>query len=144
MFNVYTVILSLFTVTGLLTTIWGWVIIHKGRKALRWPRAEGVIEQSERTSPSDDLLPHIQFSYTVAGKTYRKTLEFPKGITPTQEFSESYVKKFPAGSDVQVAYDPERPDHATLEPGPAGGDWLVFAFGLGMLIFGIVFLFFGW
>ena len=48
------------------------------------------------------------------------------------------MKRFPTGTKVLVYYDPEQPDHATLEPGPGQGDWLVFALGLGTLIFGIV------
>ena len=95
MFNPYIIILSLFIVAGLIATIWGWTIIAKGQKTLRWPNVEGIIEESRPASDADDLLPHILFSYTVAAQTYRCTVEFSSGITPTQEFTASYMKDFP-------------------------------------------------
>ena len=73
MFNPYIIILSLFIVAGLIATIWGWTIIAKGQKTLRWPNVEGIIEESRPASDADDLLPHILFSYTVAVQTYRCT-----------------------------------------------------------------------
>lgn len=136
MLNPYALILGLFALAGLLTTLWGWSIIVKGRKTLRWPATEGVIEQSAPAADADDLLPHILFSYTVVGQTYRRELEFPGGISPVPEFAASYAGKFPAGAKVQVYYDPGHPERATLEPGPARGDWMIFALGLVATVFG--------
>ncbi len=143
MINPNTVILGLFAATGLVAMSWGWAIITKGRKTLRWPSVEGVVERSHPSSDIDDLLPHIQFSYTVAGQTHRGVMEFPKGVTPTQEFTSAYGQKYPAGIKVPVYYDPAMPDQATLEPGLARGDWMVFALGAGMTAFGVLFLLFG-
>ena len=137
MLNPYALILGLFTFAGLLTTLWGWSIIVQGRKTLRWPAAEGVIEQSAPAADADDLLPHILFSYTVAGQTYRRELEFPGGISPAPEFAVSYAGKFPVGAKVQVYYDPGQPECATLDPGPGRGDWMVFALGLAATVFGV-------
>jgi len=139
--NPYTIILSLFVVASLFATIWGWVIISKGRKTLVWPNVTGVVEESTPTSEADDLLPHILFSYIVSGQTYRHTLNFPRGMTPTPEFTASYMARFPVGVSVQVYYDPENIHHATLEPGPVKGDWLVFAIGFCSTLLGIIFLF---
>ncbi len=44
------------------------------------PATESVIEQSTPAADAADLLPHILFSYTVAGQTYRRELEFPGGV----------------------------------------------------------------
>jgi hypothetical protein len=143
MFNPYTIILSLFVLAGLLATFWGLVIIIRARKMQHWPVAEGVIEESAIASDAGDLLPQIRFRYMVEKQTYHRSLEFPADITPTQEFAASYVKRYPVGATVPVHYNPENPQHATLEAGPGRGDWLVFAIGLGTLIFGILFLFFG-
>ena len=143
MFNPYTIILSLFTLAGLLATVWGYIIIARARRTQQWPSVEGVIEESKLSSQKHDLLPHIVFSYGVAEHTYHHTMEFAGDITPTQEFAASYVEKYPVGRKVQVHYHPENPQRATLEPGLGKGDWLVFAIGLGTLIFGVLFLFFG-
>jgi hypothetical protein len=140
MWNPYALILGLFTLAGVFLTAWGLSIIVKGRKTLRWPATEGVIEHS--AADADDLLPRILFSYTVAGQTYRRELEFPGGISPTPEFAASYVEKFPAGAKVQVYYDPEQPERATLEPGSARGDWMIFILGLAATVFGTAALLF--
>ncbi len=137
MLNPYAFILGLFTLAGLLTALWGWSTLVKGRKTLRWPATEGVIEQSTPAADADDLLPHILFSYTVAGQTYRRELEFPGGISPTPEFSVSYAGKFPVGAKVRVYYDPAQPERATLEPGPGRGDWMILALGLAAAVFGL-------
>ena len=141
--NPYTIILGLFVIASLFATIWGWVIISKGRKTLAWPNVTGVVEESTPTSEADDFLPHILFSYSVSGEVYRRTLDFPLGMTPTPEFTASYMARFPVGKSVQVYYDPKNIYSATLEPGPIKGDWLVFTLGFCSTIFGIVFLFFG-
>ena len=141
MFNPYSIILGLFVVTGILATFWGLRIILRTRKTLQWPAVEGIIEESTVSSEStegNDLLPHIKFCYRVEQQTYRQLMQFSGDITPSQEFAQSYVDKFPEGTRVQVYYNPENPEIATLEPGLGKGDWLVLAIGLGTLIFGIL------
>lgn len=139
-FNPYVIILSLFTLAGIVATVYGWVIIVKARRTRTWPSVEGVIEESSPTSEENDLLPHIEFSYTVQGLSRRRAQEFPKDLVPGQEFRETFVRKYPQGARVAVYYDPSAPDRATLEPGFISGDWMVFAIGLGMAVTGIFFL----
>lgn len=139
MLNPYIIILALFIIAGLVTTLWGLQIILKARKTRQWPHVDGIIEESRIASEQDDLLPHIQFRYSVGQTSYQHTMAFSSDITPTREFAANYVQKYPAGSKVQVYYDPVDPNSATLEPGLGKGDWLVFAMGVGMLLFGIIF-----
>jgi hypothetical protein len=138
MFNPYSIILGLFTVAGLVTTLWGLSIIIKARRTAAWPCVTGVIESSGIAAETDDLLPDIRFSYTVADKEYLKTVEFPSGTTPTQEFSQDYVARFSQGTPVTVHYNPVNPDQATLEPGQRPGDWMILAFGLGTTAFMLI------
>lgn len=139
-FNPYVITLSLFTLTGLVATIYGWIIIAKARKTKTWPSVEGIIEESRLTSEENDLLPYVEFSYTVDGRSLRRAQEFPKDLVPGEEFRKTFVEKYPRGARVPVYYDPTAPDRATLEPGFISGDWMVFAFGLGMTVLGIFFL----
>ncbi len=143
MWNPYVIILVLFVVAGFAATLWGLSVIAKGRRTLRWPSTEGTIEESRLASDTDDLFPHILFSYRVGVQTYRRELEFPSGTNPTSELAASYVKKFPAGASVRVFYNPERPDQATLEPGLLQGDWMILTLGISATIFGILLLVFG-
>lgn len=143
MLNPYLIILVLFTVVGVGTTLWGLKILLDGRKSRAWPSVKGRITCSNPHSEDDELLPEIRFSYTVGDTAYERQLEFPRSTTPTREFNAHYVSKFPAAAVVDVHYDPQRPEQATLEPGGRPGDWLVFAFGLGATLLMIAALFSG-
>jgi hypothetical protein len=138
----YGIILALFTLSGLAMTLWGWFIIARGRKSLRWPSVDGVVEQSLLASPENDILPKIVFSYHVADRRYQRDLAVPGGDGVTPDFAESYVKKYPQGAKVQVHYNPQQPEQATLEPGPARDDWLIFSVGIGAALLGALFLIF--
>ena len=138
MFNPYSIILGMFIVFGLLAILWGLRVIAMARKTLQWPTVEGTIEESALASESDDLLPHIKYSYRVNEKTFHQLMRFSGDVTPSQEFSQSYVKRFPVGLTVSVYHDPENPEVSTLEPGLGKGDWLILAIGLGMLVLGVV------
>ena len=139
MFNPYLVIISIFTLTGLLAAIWGWRIILNGRRSLDWPSVEGVITESSHNSQT--LLPDISFSYTIAGSQLQSSILFAGDISPSEEFSQSYIKNFPVGKEVQVYYEPDNPSQVTLEPGPKKGDAIVFVIGALTFVFGIIFLF---
>ena len=106
MFNAYTLIIGLFTLGGLVTVVWGAMIIVRARNTARWPAATGTIEESTIASEDDDLLPNIVFSYTVNGSEFRRAFEFPGGVTPTREFAAEYLERYPAGAAVTVYYDP--------------------------------------
>jgi hypothetical protein len=140
--NPYSIILSLFTLGGLIMAVWGLIIIARGKKTLRWPSVDGVIEQSLLASEENDILPKIVFSYKVADQGYRRDMALPSGGGVTPDFAESYVKKYPQGTRVSVHYNPHQPDQATLEPGLARDDWLVFALGAAATLLGALFLLF--
>ena len=140
--NPYIITLLLFIIAGCGVTIWGWTILSRSKKTAQWPSVEGVIEQSQPSSGADDLLPHIVYSYAVSGRSYRSTVEFPSGTNPTEILAASYVKKYPAGAKIRIYYNPLQPDQATLEPGAARDDWLIFVLGLAATIIGTVFLLF--
>ena len=143
MFNPYSLILGLFTAAGLATSVWGWLVIARARKSAHWPSVQGMIETSSIAAEGDELLPDIQFSYRIADKDYLKNIEFPNSTSPTQEFSNHYVNKYPPGAVVAVYYNPDNPEQATLEPGLQPGDWMILAFGLGVLILMTVLLLIG-
>ena len=140
--NPYSIILALFTLSGLGITLWGWIVIARGRKTLDWPSVDGVIEQSLLASQENDILPKIVFSYKIADRRYQRDLALPGGAGVTPDFAESYVKKYPRGAKVRVHYNPQQPDQATLEPGPARDDWLIFTVGISATLLGTLFLIF--
>jgi len=143
MFNPYIIILGLFTVTGIGTTIWGVWILARARRSAGWPGIDGEIISCNKADDADSLLPDIRFAYTLAGKRYEKNIDFPSGTSPTQQLSDSYVQRFPRGKVVRVFYNPADPEEATLEPGVHPGDWMVLGFGLGITVLMIAALLMG-
>ena len=141
MFNPYSIILGLFVVAGVLAALWGLRVMTTGRRSLQWPSVEGTIEECKISSDEFDLLPHISFRYQVNQRSYQQSLKFPGDVTPTKEFAQSYVDKYPAGTRVQVYYNPGNPQDSTLEPGSGRGDWLILAIGISMVVIGSLLFF---
>jgi Protein of unknown function (DUF3592) len=135
--NLYSAILIAVTLGGIGLSIWGWKILQKTRKMEQWPRANGKIESFKDSSKENDLLPEIIFSYQVNGKNYRRQFEFPEGTHPLPEFVTFYKNKYPVDKDVEIFYDPEQPETATLEPG-AQGDWMILAIGIAFVAGGVL------
>lgn len=133
--NLYPAILSFVTLGGIGVSIWGWRILQKSRKIAQWPKTKGCIEVSNPSSAENDLLPEIVFSYQLNGTDYRRQFTFPEGTHPLPEFAKAYNDKYPVGATVDIFYNPEQPEIATLEPG-AQGDWMIFALGIAMAISG--------
>ncbi len=133
--NAYSIILVLILLGGIAITAWGWRIMRQAQQKKQWPTSQGTITECEPTSRHDDLLPHIRFSYQVANKDYHQTFQFPDDTNPLPEFAQAYVKKYPVGKTVQVYYNPEQPQEATLEPSTQG-DWMIMAIGILMVIGG--------
>lgn len=134
----YVIVIILFILAGVATAVWGLVVVAQGRKSKDWPSTEGVIEKSERSSEEDDLLPEIVFRYSVGGREYVKTFDFPRGISPHPQLSIEYANRYPAGARVRVYHDPADPQRATLEPGVGQGDWMIFVLGMSAVGLGLV------
>jgi len=135
--NLYPAILAVITLGGIGLSIWGWSILQKSRKMEQWPRTPGEIEAFNDSSTENDLLPEIIFSYTVNGKAYRRQFDFPEGTHPLPEFVTFYKNKYPVGAEVEISYNPDQPEIATLEPSTQG-DWMILAMGIAFVIGGAV------
>ena len=122
-------IFSAVTVAGIGVAIWGWRIRKRSLARAHWPHTEGVIVASRPGLAENDLLPRIEFAYTVDGREYHTVFRFPEGTHPLPEFTQSYLDKYPEGKAVTVYYDPQNPAEATLEP-VAHDDWMVLAAGI--------------
>lgn len=135
--NLYSLILAFVALSGVGVSIWGWRILNTSRKIRQWPCTKGIINTSNSSSPTNDLLPEIIFSYQVNNKQYQREFEFPDGTHPLPEFAKAYNEKYPVGAEVDVFYNPDQPETATLEPG-AQGDWMVLSLGIAMTVAGIL------
>ncbi|MFQ5470807.1 MAG: DUF3592 domain-containing protein [Gammaproteobacteria bacterium] len=137
MFNPYIIVLVLFSIAGIATLLWGWHIISKARKTRQWPKVQGKITESRMKTDAGDMMPHIVYSYVAGDQQYSHELQFQSSTSLTPEFANNYLAKFPEGMDIDVYYDPSSPDNATIEPGMAKGDWMIFVIGILATVFSI-------
>jgi len=118
-----------------------WGAAH-GALTLRWPRAEATIVDANlrlheaRSSTSLDGRPDqwtsflVHYRYTVGDKEY-----FGGGVEPydygmqNSAGAKKMRERHPLGSKAQVAYDPEHPEIAYLEPGPSSFSLILIAIG---------------
>jgi len=121
-FNFYSIIIGLFAVGGLGVALWSWMKIVQGRKTAQWPRVESIIVRSSLDASG---IPNIECSYRVNDKTYHAPVETPGASDVTPEICKRYLDQYPAETKVLVFYDPDKVEHAILQPGPKHDDWLV-------------------
>ncbi len=138
MFNPYVIILSLFTLTGLITTLRGLYLMRKARQRRNWP---AIMASIEHTHEGEDPTLRVFCNYVIHGRSYRHEIKLPEGTPPGREFIRAHLEKFPADTTVPVYCDPARPEHMTLDKSAGRDAWLVFAAGLGAALFGIGALF---
>lgn len=123
----------------------------QGALTLRWPRAEATITTAEllkqstmaRTSDGRSREEtwnsfHVLYRYTVAGREY-----VAGGVEPWDfgmQNSAGAAKmnaRHPPGSTAQVAYDPNDPASAYLEPGPSSFALALIGIGVVMALSGL-------
>lgn len=131
----------MFTFVGLLIGLFMvvmWFFLRRQAQAsLRWPSVPGRIIDSRLVSTRnsdgvDGFEPSITYAYVAGGMSLQANR-----VTIGGYKTRSLLQKYPAGTDVQVFYDPNKPASAVLEPGGRGLTVLLII-GIGVMIFGIV------
>jgi hypothetical protein len=97
----------------------------KSTASLAWPSTAGTIVSStvRRNSSTDEdghtnfsFSPIVEYDYSVNGQAYKgKKIHY--GITPSQDnaTAQKEADRFPAGRQVTVFFNPEKPNEAVLE-----------------------------
>ena len=93
----------------------------------QWPSTMGTVVNSylERRSSSDGSTnyPVVQYSYQVGGQMYQSSKLAP-GPEVGGTGAGKVVARYPAGAQVMVFYDPQKPSDAVLER-KAPAQWLL-------------------
>jgi len=89
-----------------------------GRHSPRWPRVDGVIEESS-VQHDDDCTPYpaIRYKYYVDSIPYHCDRIQYEARARTSDVAERLVAKYPIGKSVLVYYRNDDPETAVLEPG---------------------------
>ena len=131
---------AVFATVGLVAIAQGHRAIVRGEASASWPRVPGRIVRNERVERDVEgrghARPDIAYRYDVAGIT----LEGSRVAFGLENFFSSrgwgalVRDRYPAGTRVQVAYDPRRPGNAVLESGPPPRAWVPLGLGAVFLL----------
>ncbi|WP_332876149.1 DUF3592 domain-containing protein [Massilia sp. S19_KUP03_FR1] len=138
-----TVVMQILFGLGGATTIWAIFLCRQARRSQDWPMVPGLVTHAKvnrRAAPSGEPAWmarwnwHVCFLYSVDGQAYQGTrvylgMDVPIGV------ARNIVAKFPAGSAVNVYYNPAHHGRALLISGMNKYTWFAFLPGL---FFGIL------
>lgn len=123
-------------IAGLIWLHFGWRATQRDKRyakdSARWPTTSGHIKTSQvvsemRGDVRNDV-PVVEYSYVVRGQTYTaKRISFDAAAIL---MANQVVTRYPAGSEVPVAYDPINPTVAVLQPGGRGPGGLAYTLAL--------------
>lgn len=134
---------------GTLLVLLGFRTSRFGRDSLRFTRARGEVLVSrveEIPGPAENggnrFEPVIRYRFEARGRVYeskRVSVEWPAGASaPTAEQARSLVERYPAGSAVDVWFDPADPGRSVLVRGATSAQAIVaVVVGLGLIALGI-------
>ncbi len=118
---------------GVLCMLYGQYQLGWARASADWPVVAGRIVTSEVTSHTDEegttYSDEIEYVYAVDGTEYEADVVVigGHGYGPHR-----VVGRYPLGAEVTVAYDPDKPSRAVLEPGVESYEWQTW--GISMLL----------
>ncbi|WNJ92472.1 DUF3592 domain-containing protein [Bosea sp. 685] len=112
-------------------------------RANAWPIVPGrvTVSRIEQRKSTDDgrtrisYAPVVEFTYQVRGHSFSsRQIALGMQMSGSQGGAEKVVKRYPAGAEVEVHYDPANPSQAALE-NPTGASWILF--GIALFCFGV-------
>lgn len=131
-----------FVVLGIFLIVQGVLARNRARETESWPMVPGTILSSEvvtsfeydSDAPNNQrtkYTPSINYQYSVMGQVFTaRRISFGDNSASRKKCKE-IVARYPAGSPVNVRYNPEKPEEAVLETNAKGSK--------GNIILGIVF-----
>ncbi|MFL6590052.1 MAG: DUF3592 domain-containing protein [Chthoniobacterales bacterium] len=93
-----------------------WKNVQMAKASVNWPTTAGRITASEIKKVIFRRQPQISYSYSANGTSYTsQRVSFAGGYKPKEV--DPVLARYPIGSEVTVAHDPQNPAEATLETG---------------------------
>ena len=125
---------------GTMLLLGAWLDDWRAAQSKSWPTVTGRVLTSEvsvRLGKGPRNLANVSYTYEVDGTRYESSrIRFGQGRTRFRSQAEELVGRYPAGSDVDVHYNPADPGVAVLDTSDAavqsavwwGLAWLAFPF----------------
>jgi hypothetical protein len=93
-----------------------WKNIQMAKASTAWPATTGKIVAAESAKVMFRRQPRVTYSYSVNGAPYTsQRISFAGGYRPKE--TDAILGRYPVGSEIPVAYAPDKPAEATLETG---------------------------
>ncbi|MFL6520848.1 MAG: DUF3592 domain-containing protein [Chthoniobacterales bacterium] len=93
-----------------------WKNVQMAKASVNWPTTTGQVTASDIKKVVFRRQPQITYTYSVNDKAYTsQRVSFAGGYKPKEV--DPTLARYPVGSDVTVAHDPQNPAEATLETG---------------------------
>jgi len=93
-----------------------WKNVQRAKASTSWPTTTGSITATDIKKVMFRRQPLITYTYAVNGTPYTsQRISFAGGYKPKEV--DPVLARYPAGTAVTVAYDPQKPTEATLETG---------------------------
>jgi hypothetical protein len=93
-----------------------WKNVQKAKASTAWPTTTGTVTASDIRKVMFRRQPQITYSYSVNGAPFTsQRVSFAGGYKPKEV--DPILARYPVGSEVTVAHDPQNPADATLETG---------------------------
>ena len=102
----------------------GWLALRRAADAVNWPCAKGTIEGSEvRPSGRGYYAPQVSYSYAVEGTVFTGDAIQSTRIVGSETDAGAIAARYPVGAEIDVRYNPRRPESSMLELGPGAARW---------------------
>jgi hypothetical protein len=93
-----------------------WKNVQKAKASTTWPTTTGTVTAAGIKKVMFRRQPQITYSYSVNGAPFSsQRVSFAGGYKPKEV--DPVLARYPVGSQVTVAHDPQNPGDATLETG---------------------------
>lgn len=139
-----TLFLGLFLAIGLGILGWGARSYHLTKQAEHWPIVPGTVISSElEVNTGDDSTTYnakVRYAYSAMGREITgERIAFGYTGSSNRGFHVEVHEALPAGAQVAVRYDPQKPERAALSYGVNqsimfmflfGGVWTIFTLGM--------------
>ena len=145
-FNIAWIFGLVFLLLGVIFLIVGLVAMKRAKAAQSWPSMPGTVARTEVVQHEDSdsegntsvtYEPVVEYNYSVMGQPFTgKRIAFGTNRYDYKKAQE-IVTRYPAGSRVNVYYNPDKPKDAVLETVAAGGKLLTIL-GAVMSVIGVV------
>jgi hypothetical protein len=115
---------------------WFYSSYRMAQRAREWPVAHGSVVSTAAEVDEGTTTIEIAYEFQVGGVTHRgRRLRFGGGPYYRQRTVDAILARYPKGAQVQVLYDPAKPDNCALE---SSFEWLgwspVIVFALAILM----------